>query len=396
MSALDVGFVALLALAAYPYVGYPLLLYLFTRREDPPSPGPGPLPTVTVIVSAYEEEDVIGDRIRNLAELNYPQHRIEVLIGSDGSADRTARRARRAARETDLRVVVVDFPERRGKTAVLRDLIDRAAGEIVVLSDANTSFEPEAARRLVRWFRDPEVGCVCGRLALVPDASGGWTEHLYWRWETELKRLENRLGAVLGANGAVYAFRKDVYEPPEEDVITDDFVIPMLIRARGYRIVFDETAVAREETAPSIRDEFTRRARIGAGNLQALRLTYGLLTPSAGWTAFAYLSHKVIRWLAPLLAVPLLLVAVLQIHEPFYRWIVGAAAVLLVAALGGWWMERRGRSLPAWLAVPYQFLVMNAGLLVGGINYLRGRRRGTWERTPRESGSPGARRGAPA
>lgn len=383
----DLFFGLLLALAAYPYVGYPLLLYLLTRRRpDPTPPASAPAPSVSIVIAAYNESQVIGDAIRNLQNTEYPPDRLKILIGSDGSTDDTVEKARAALRP-GVSIQIVDFPLRRGKPAVLRDLLQMVDSEIVALSDANTFSEPSAVRRLVRWFADPTVGCVCGRMDLISSQGRGYVERLYWRFETWLKVMENRLGAVLGANGGNYAFRRSVYEFPEEDAMTDDFVLPMLIRMRGYKIVFDHTAIAREETAPAIRHEYTRRTRIGAGNLQALQLTGGLLTTREGWTAFAYWSHKVARWAAPLLLLMAGLLAVSQIGRPLYAGVVATITLVFTLAATGWAVERSGRRPARVVALPYAFVAMNWALLVGSVRFLRGHRDGKWTRTPRSSTS---------
>lgn len=379
---------ALLLLAAYPYVVYPALLHLLTaRREDPAPPAPDDLPAVTVVVTAYNEEQVIAARIRNLASSAYPADRLTILIGSDGSSDDTVAAARSAARDVKARVEIVDFAARRGKTSVLDDLIRRAGTDILVLSDANSHFEEDAIARLVRWFEDPEVGCVCGQLMLLPGEKGGWIEQVYWNIENWLKRRENRLGAVLGANGGIYALRREVYEAPPPTVITDDFVIPMLIRSRGYRTVYEPAARAWEDTAPTVHHEFVRRTRIGAGNVQALLLTRDQLHPRAGWTAFVYWSHKVARWLAPTFLLLAGLASLGNLGDPFLRGVAASMAGVGLLAAGGWLLEQAGRRPPAVLAAPYAFAAINFALFRGYVDYARGNLDTRWARTPRRPGA---------
>jgi cellulose synthase/poly-beta-1,6-N-acetylglucosamine synthase-like glycosyltransferase len=387
---LEALFVAMVALVAYPYLLYPFLLYALTRNRDDPAPPPpaSELPSVTVITSVYNEAAVIIDKIENLLRLKYPRNRVKILIASDGSEDDTVQLAR-AASQGYGNVEIIDFETRRGKASVLRDLVTRARTDIVALSDANTFFEPEVLERLARWFSDPEVGCVCGHMELIPAAKGSRNESVYWTLETKLKQWENRVGAVLGANGGIYAFRRDAYEPISENTITDDFVLPMLIRKRGYRIVYDSTAVATEETAPTISHEFKRRTRIGAGNLQALRWTRDLLRPRAGWTAFAYWSHKVARWVAPIPFGLGFFVALAQIDAPFYRGVVIVGMLLLAVSLTGWGLERAGKRVPQVLAVPYAFVALNLALVVGAVQFIRGKQYARWSRTPRGAESTG-------
>jgi len=382
---LDWLFVGLVLFAVYPYVGYPAILYMLARRyPNPVVPTDSRQPSVAILIAAYNESAVIERRVQNIQDIEYPTDRWKLLIGSDGSDDDTVGIARAAAK--GLPVEIIDFPTRRGKAAVVRDLLRKADAEIVVLSDANTHFERDAIGRLVRWFADATVGCVCGLLDLIPPGESGQPERRYWNFETWLKKLENRVGAVLGANGAIYAFRQHLHQALEEDVITDDFVFPMLIRDQGYRVVFEPTAIAREETAPRIADEYRRRKRIGAGNLQALRLTRRLLWVSAGWTAFAYWSHKVARWTAPVFFSVAAIVALTQLDRPVYVGLSGTVALILLLAVAGWAFERSGRRLPVAFAFPYSFVAMNLALLVGASRFFLGHRDARWERTPRTFG----------
>ena len=226
------------------------------------------------------------------------------MIGLDGCSDGTAAIVRRFE---DRGVRLLDFEERRGKASVLNAAMNHVEGEIVLMSDANTEIDPQAARRLVRWFQDSRVGAVVGRLILTDPRSGSNADGLYWKYETFLKRCEGRLGALLGANGAIYAIRRELYVPIPPETIIDDFVIPLLAKLRsGCAIVYDCDAVAREETPPDVASEFHRRARIGAGGFQSIGLLWPLLDPRRGWVAFTFLSHKVLRWLCPFFLIGLL------------------------------------------------------------------------------------------
>src|SRR5205085_1732560 len=219
-------------------------------------------------IAAHNEESVIGARLTNALAMDYPRQKLEIIVASDGSVDRTAEIVRRFAGQG---VRLLDSSVRRGKATVLNEAICEANGQIVLLSDANTHTDPSAARLLVRWFTDPKIGAVCGRLILIDPASGKNVDGLYWKYETQLKKHESRLGALLGSNGAIYAIRREVYCPIPDGTIVDDFVIPLLAKLRrGCQIVYDWDAIAREESAAGVASEFKRRARIGAGGWQAL------------------------------------------------------------------------------------------------------------------------------
>jgi cellulose synthase/poly-beta-1,6-N-acetylglucosamine synthase-like glycosyltransferase len=369
-----------LALLAWSYVGYPAVLWALQprgRRRAPAAQGPRRWPTVSVLVAAYNEEPVIAARLENLASLDYPARRLEILVGSDGSTDRTAAIAQAYASRT---VRVFGFPRRRGKASVLNDLAARARGEVLVLTDANCQFAPDAVRELVMaLWRGRDVCAAVGRLHLRPPAGSGNAEGLYWGYESWVKRLESSYGAVLGANGAIYAVRRAQYVPLPAEAIIDDFLEPLLIRRRwGGHVVFVPAAVAWETAPERMADEFRRRSRIGSGDVQALRWTWPLLLPGHGVVALAYLSHKVIRWFGPWLLLLALAGSVALAMTP------GASPLLLGAHLGVYGLAlaapaaRRVPGLgPLATAIRY-FVAINAGLLAGSIRFALGRARPYW------------------
>jgi cellulose synthase/poly-beta-1,6-N-acetylglucosamine synthase-like glycosyltransferase len=380
------------ALVVYAYVAYPAIVYLlarlFGRRRgtaaDVTPPQDGDLPSVSLLIAAYNEESVIGDRVRNALAMEYPADRFEIVVGSDGSSDATCDIVRGF---TDPRVRLLDYRERRGKSTVLNSSVPQLRGELVILSDANTDIDPAAARSLVRWFRDPRVGAVCGRLVLTDAATGGNADGTYWKYETFLKKCEARLGGLLGSNGAIYAIRRSLYVPIPGNTIVDDFVIPLLAKLRhGCGILYDADAVATEETAPDVASEFHRRARIGAGGFQAIGILWRLLDPRQGWTAFTFLSHKVLRWLCPFFLVGALAANLALLDRPHYRLTMAAQVAFYLLALVASKLPGRTPLLkPVRLAA--MFTSMNAALLVGFFRWLRGGQKGTWRRTARVAGA---------
>jgi cellulose synthase/poly-beta-1,6-N-acetylglucosamine synthase-like glycosyltransferase len=260
--------------------------------------------------------------------------------------------------------------------------------ELVMLSDANTSIRPDAAKNLARWFAEPSVGAVCGRLVLVDPATGKNADGLYWKYETFLKLCEARLGALLGSNGAIYAIRREEYVPIPADTIVDDFVLPLLIRLNsGNRIIYDRDAVATEETPPQLGAEFGRRARIGAGGFQAIPLLWKLLLPSQGWTAFAFFSHKILRWVCPLFLIAMLVTSVLLWRVPLYRWLFMAQCGFYAASWAAIFLPWKSRFVKP-LRLASMFTAMNVALLVGMWRWLRGSQKGTWNRTSRLAEAP--------
>lgn len=368
----------------YTYAVYPAVIFAASRlcgterrRTDLPDEK---LPALSVLIAAHDEEEVIRERIHNILALDYPPSKLEIVIASDGSADRTTS----IVREFDGRVVLFDYPVRRGKSATLNAAMAAVKGDIVLFSDANTSIDAKAARKLVRWFADPNIGAVCGKLEIVDPMTGANVDGVYWRFETFLKQCEDRLGALLGSNGAIYAIRKDVFAPIPPNTIVDDFVIPLRARIHHKcRLIYDREAVGREEAAPRVRDEFRRRVRIGAGGFQAIGLLWPLLSPRYGWTAFAFASHKICRWLCPLYMIGALLSSLaLAPGSMLY-------AAMFLGQFAFYAVSLATLSLPGsapWLRplrLAAMFVSMNLALLLGLIRWLRGIQRGTWQRTAR-------------
>lgn len=387
--ALAVVFWCSTAAIAFAYAGYPLIIYAFSRlfASAPTAPDAAghDLPPVALLIAAHNESAVIGERIRNALSLDYPPDRLQIIVASDGSDDATAQ----ISREFGPRVRVLAFTERRGKAATLNEAIQSVAAPIVVLSDANTHMRPDAVRRLAGWFADPRIGAVCGRLILTDPATGRNADSLYWRYETFLKGCEGRLGALLGANGAIYAIRRDLFPVLPPGTIVDDFVIPLLAKLRSScRIVYDAGAVGTEETAPDVRAEFRRRTRIGTGGAQALSLLWSLLSPRHGWTAFSFLCHKVLRWAGPFFLVGMLLSAAGLCRVPLYRdALIGQLAFYAVCTLGASTC-RRG-PVARLLRLCSMFAGMNLALLVGFCRAARQRQTGIWARTARSAERPG-------
>jgi cellulose synthase/poly-beta-1,6-N-acetylglucosamine synthase-like glycosyltransferase len=373
-----------LALVAYAYVGYPLLIWgcarLFGRRRRMPAAADGELPSVTLLIAAHNEERWIGQRLENALSQDYPPDMLDVLVASDGSRDGTVAIA---AAFAGRGVRVLDLRENRGKATALNTGIQEARHPLVVFSDANTFFDPGAIRRLAGWFADPAIGTVCGRLVLTDPRKGRNVDSLYWKYETFLKKCESRLGALLGANGAIYALRKDDYVPIPPDTLVDDFVIPLVSKMKtGKAVIYDEEAVAWEECPPGIGDEFRRRSRIGAGGFQALLRLFPLLSPARGWVAFSYLSHKILRWLSPFLLVLAFAANLLCLPSLFYVGMQAAQVAFYVVSIVGPFLPGRGL-VSRFVRLPAMFTSMNLALLVGFWNWLGGAQRGVWQRTTR-------------
>ena len=369
---------------AYAYVGYPILGWLFAsafgrvRRE--PRPVMAGEPSVTVVIAAYNEEATMADRLANALALDYPVDRLDIVVASDGSNDSTADIV---AGCCDPRVRLIEFASRRGKSAVLNDVLATLTTDIIVLSDANTRMETNAVRRLVRWFQDPRVGVVVGRLVLNDPATGRNVDGLYWKYETFLKRMEARLNALVGANGAIYAIRRSHTVPIPDGALVDDLVLPLLMRLRaGGDLAYDHAALAFEDTTGNVAGEFKRRRRIGAGGFQSLRVLWPLLSPARGWIAFTFMSHKVSRWLCPFLLLGGLAFNLVLVAHPLYRTTLSLQGLFYAAACAGAVATGSGFASRL-IRLSTMFVTMNAALLAGFCQWAAGIAGGTWERTTR-------------
>ncbi|HNT65960.1 MAG TPA: glycosyltransferase family 2 protein [bacterium] len=361
----------------YTYCGYFLLLLIWhrlarrkslTERSD--------LPTVTMVISAHNEQAVIRKKIENCRSIDYPRGRIEFLFGTDGCTDGTDRVLQQ---NDDLRVIA--FSERSGKAGVLNRLVPQATGEILCFSDANTIYEPDAIRKLVRHLSDERIGGVCGNLLLTdrenPAAKEG--EARYWHYENRIKKLEGDIRTVFGASGGIYVIRRELYQPlPADRMINDDFLLSMRVVQQGYDVIYDGKAVAYETPSSDVKGEFRRKVRIGAANFAVLPQIADLLHPNKGFIAFGLWSHKIVRWLVPFLLLIALIASACALDRPFFQWIFAAQLLFYGTALVGCLAEKRF-SLPVFVLYPYYFTAVNLALAVGFFRFLFRLQKPTWQ-----------------
>ncbi len=397
-----ISLIALILLIAlfYTWLGFPFMLFCAAKDLElsPATSDTVPDLSVSVILAAYNEADHIGDRIANLLKLQPHGIAFDIHIGTDGCSDDTAENARQAAGDSS-HVHVHAFTERRGKVAVLKDLVSRSSSELLLFTDANTNFEPGAIQRLMSHFSDGNIGGVCGQLVLVRDAGdlqreGGETlrdseEGFYWRLETDLKRRESALDSCLGANGAIFAMRRELFwSKMPDNTRVDDLVIGMKVREQGFRVLYDPSAIA-VETMPDTRDEWGRRVRIGSGDFQALAFCRGCLSPSYGRFAWFFWSHKVLRWFTPHLCLAcVLLIWPLFLVGTVFATTLGVFTAFLVAlfivmSMVGHAMRHSGSVLARVPKLFTHFVSMQIALMAGFCRYTIGNMSGYWRRTPR-------------
>jgi cellulose synthase/poly-beta-1,6-N-acetylglucosamine synthase-like glycosyltransferase len=361
------------AVPAYAYLGYPVVLAVLAAVIRKPVRRAPIHPMVSLLIPAYREAAVIEEKIRNSLALDYPPDRLEIVVACDGSPDETPALAKQLA--NGARVRVLDYPENRGKIEVLNASVPELRGEIIVFSDAAAFLYPDAVARLISNFADPSVGAASGKYTVIKadEVSIGRSEDVYWRYETFLKVMESRVSSTLGAHGHLHAIRKNLYPFPPPATINDDYVIPTSVIARGYRAVYDPTAIVYE--AAQEMTGFGRRVRIMAGNLQQLREIKSLLWPPRILPLFFFLSHKAAR-----LAVPFAMAAALAANialaaiPPYGLILALQAAFYLLATAGAIWKLR-----PRLLALPYYFTMINVAVFFALYHALTHRRRMSWE-----------------
>jgi cellulose synthase/poly-beta-1,6-N-acetylglucosamine synthase-like glycosyltransferase len=380
-----IAFWVCVGLIMYTYFAYPLFLYILSkisRKEDSSNyvinTYKNYIPTVSMVIAAYNEEKVIRDKMENCMAIDYPKGKFEIIVGSDGSSDRT----NEIVKSYEISgVKLINYTDRRGKISVLNRTVPQASGEIVVLSDANTIYEPDAVRKLIRHFNDKRIGVVCGKLILLTKDKKQAEEGYYWKYECMLKAMESKLGALLGANGGIYALRKELFEPIPDNTIVDDFVIAMKVKEKGFDIIFEQEAIAYEDAAQSIKAEFGRRVRIGAGCFQAIPMTKRLLNPMRGSIAFAYWSHKIIRWIVPFLLAIAFVSNIILLNNLFYLILFVIQLLFYSAALIGHVLGNRKSS--RLFSIPYYLGSMNLALLFGFFRFVTKTQKVTWKRTER-------------
>jgi cellulose synthase/poly-beta-1,6-N-acetylglucosamine synthase-like glycosyltransferase len=377
----------LLALVVYVYAGYPLLLALVRAIGGgrPVAHDEDAEPVVTLVVSAFNEAAVIGQKIEDCLALDYPRDKLQIIVVSDASDDGTdVVVTHYASRGVEL----LRMPERGGKTVGLNAAVASARGELIIFSDANAMYGRDVVRKLVRNFADPEVGAVIGESTYIdPQVASERSEGLYWRYETTIKRFESSIGSVVGGDGAIYAVRRALYSPMRADALSD-FVNPLQIVKSRHRCVYEPEARSYERAALSFEKEFRRKVRIVNRAWRAMLRMKCLLNPLRfGFFSVKLISHKLLRWIVPLLLVGLLITNFAVLGEGLiYALALTVQMAFYLLAAGGYAMRHR-QSMPSLFSVPYYFCLVNVASALGILDAFRGKTYTTWA-TPRSSASP--------
>jgi len=329
---------------------------------------PGGLPSVSLIVPAYDEEEVIAAKVANALALDYPRERLQVIVASDGSTDATAERARAAGAD-----LVLELPP-GGKVAALNAAAERASGEVLAFSDANSVWAPDALRRLVAPFADSGVGYVCGQVRFL-DPGGGNLEGAYWRYEMAVREMESALAGITAGNGAIYAVRADAYIPLAPSG-SHDLSFPFEFAKRGRRSLYVPAARAEEKMVPTLEGEFARKRRMMVG-VWDIVVGEGMLSPRGYPPLYALevASHRLLRYLSPLLHLLALLANALLLGQ---GWVYVLAFVLQLALLAA---ALLGRVLPlAPLRIARYYVMTTASIAAGLWDRWRRGASGRWEK----------------
>ena len=348
----------------YTYWGYPLVIYLWTKYFPDPITKSPITPSVTLFISAYNEEEVISKKIENCLNIDYPQDLLKIVIASDGSNDRTVEIARKYEHPC---LEIIDFSERSGKIGVVNKVVPSLSGEIIVFSDANTMFMTDSIKNLIRNFADPKVGAVSADVILESgQTSFGRGESFYYRYERFIQEKESQIDSIIGADGGMYAIRRQLFIPPENDTIIDDFVISMNVAISGYRLVYEGEAKGYEGNTNTYYEEFLRKSRVIAGAYQVMKTGQGVPRLSQAKLFFCFFSHKLLRWLTPVLLVLLFVSNLRLVLAGFtngYLILLIAELIFLFLAIIGFTVKHRISNYI--FNVPFYFCLENIAALFG-------------------------------
>lgn len=382
-----------LFIAFYTFVGYGILLFIIIKikralkgRKIITDVEDHLLPECTLVVAAYNEEHFITEKISNSLALNYPAGKLKLIFVTDGSSDRTSEII-----SGYPQVQLLHKPGRAGKIAAVHRAMEYVTTEAVVFTDANTFLNADAIKYICRHYADKTVGCVAGEKRVKVDANADASaagEGFYWKYESALKKWDSELYSVVGAAGELFSVRRELYEDVPADTVLDDFMISMLIAAKGYRIVYEPEAYALETASENVSEELKRKIRIAAGGVQSiLRLKPLLLSFKYPLLSFQYVSHRVLRWTVTPIFLILAFITNLALAFAKMGWVyeilfAGQVFFYLLALLG-FIMEKKHIRIKA-LFVPYYFCVMNYAVMAGIIRYFSKKQSAIWEKAQRK------------
>ena len=370
----------------YTYIGYPLLMLVSQRKSlqnvKPQTSDHRDWPVVSFIVAAYNEEDCIKAKIENSLDLDYPKDKLQLIVVSDGSTDRTGEVA-----EGYPSILHLHTPKRRGKLHAIKRATERAKGDITIFSDANTFLNRSSIKQLVILFDDCTVGAVSGEKRVVVESSmqsAAATEGIYWQYESTLKKLDARFYSVVGAAGELFAIRTSLFEEVPEDTILDDFMITLRLNMKGFRTEYTPFAYALEAPSTDLKSEYKRKVRIAAGGWQSMMRLTPLLNPLRfGRLSIQYISRRVTRWATAPISLVILFSTTTVVASNGAIWAIWALAIQIAfyaLAFYGW---VRGSKAGSISRVAFYFTFMHVCVMIGMITYFTGKTTVKWAKAER-------------
>lgn len=377
-SAAQIVFWTCAGLLLYVYIGYPLLVFLVSRLSPKPVRRGAFEPVVTILITAYNEERAIRQKLENTLEIDYPGEKLEILVASDGSTDETDNIVKEFAGRG---VKLFRQDGRHGKTYTQNKAVEIARGDVVLFSDATTAYRPDVLRQILPNFADESVGCVAGKLVYVDDSRSnvGKGARSYWNYETFLKESESRACSLIGASGCLYAVRRSAYEPMYPEACSD-FLICTVVYRRGLRSVYEPNAVCTEETNRQADKEMRMRVRVISQTFTDLWRNREMLNPfRSGFYAIELISHKLLRYAVPaFLALIFISSGILANGQVFFSAAFAVQVLFYLSAFAGWVLEKNGKRLTL-LVVPLYFVMANLASTIGFYKFLKGERYARWE-----------------
>jgi cellulose synthase/poly-beta-1,6-N-acetylglucosamine synthase-like glycosyltransferase len=379
----EILFWASLFIIFYTYIGYPILLFIAVKvkrsfwASNRYKTSANEYPDLTMIIPAFNEENILRQKIANTLEIDYPSQKLNIIFVTDGSTDNSNDIIKQY---TSLQLLFE--PVRRGKLAAMNRAVTYVKTEIIIFSDANTLLNKDCIKKLLPHFNDPKVGGVAGEKKIFKEDGVAAGEGAYWKYESLLKKFDSELYSVVGAAGELFSIRTSLYTPLREDLILDDFVQSLLLCKKGYVVRYEPEAFALERASFSLTDEKERKIRISAGGFQAIGYLKGLFNVFRyGILSFQYISHRVLRWTLCPLSLLVALGSSLCLHLSdagnFYGFAFAAQALFYFSAAGGALIPVRA------LYIPFYFTFINFCVFAGFMRHVSGRQKATWQKAAR-------------
>lgn len=362
----------------YAYIGYLVVLSILVKiKKEDFSIDEEFLPPVSLIIAAYNEEDAIGEKIRQSLSLDYPKNKLQIIIASDASTDKTDELVKDFAREG---VILVRQTERRGKTSAQNLAVANANGEILVFSDATTIFDKCALRKLIRHFVDYRVGCVGGEERFIEsDKEISAEAGFFWKYETLIREKESEFNTMIGVSGCIFAMRKELYEPLEDGLI-EDFTLPLNVAEKGFNTIYEKDAIAYERAVSDTQTELIRKTRIVSGGINVVWKKRALLNPlKYSKLSFQIFSHKICRWLAPIFMITFFIsnLFLMQLGILYLILIMLQTIFYLMALVG--YFAKSDHKISKVPRLIYHFCIVNSAAILGMAQFLHGEKKTVWQ-----------------